>query len=254
MAIFIEENYMQPSTTSAQALQQLQGFQASEQSPDQILNSQESTLGVPQEQQQVSGLRQAITNTTNLLNQVAPSVYGRTENSLVTDAQATRQIGNESAPIQSKLAGLNTSEGNAASDLNTNLSRAGTLASLQAQGQTSKEASLKDIYSALYGQEQDAQAEADKQRQLADSEKPSSSGSGGLSASDILKQNQASQQAQDVNGAKADLDKLVGKDGYVSPQTYAAVAKQWVAAGYSLKDFSNYFAQYKNPQNPYYSI
>lgn len=247
-------------TTSADALSQLESYQNTEKAPQDILSGQETALGVPQAQQQVSGLRQAITNTTNLLSQVAPSVYGRTQNSLVTSAQAGRQIQNEEAPIQTKLSGLNTAEGNAASDLNTNLSRAGTLASLESEGQNTKESNLKDLYSALYGQEQDkakaasdAAAQAEQAREFNVSQS-SKGANGGLSASEALKQSQAQAQTQDVNAAKADMDKLVGKDGYVSPQTYAAVAKNWVAAGYSLKDFSNYFAQYKNPQNPYYSI
>lgn len=179
---------MPPATTSGQALQQLQSYQGTEKAPDQILQGQEQALGVPQAQQQVSGLRQAITNTTNLLNQVAPSVYGRTENSLVTDAQATRQIGNEQAPIQTKLGGLNTSYDNANSDLETNLSRAGTLAGLEAQGQTSKESSLKDIYSALYGQEQDAAKMAEQQREadLSASTARATSSGGGIDLGSLI--------------------------------------------------------------------
>lgn len=236
-------------TTSADALSQLESYQNTEKAPSDILSGQETALGVPGQQQQVSGLRQAITNTTNLLNQVAPSVYGRTQNSLVTTAQAGRQIGNEEAPIQSKLSGLNTAEGNAASDLNTNLSRAGTLASLEEQGQSTKESNLKDLYTALYGQEQDAQAEADKQRSLADSEKPTSSGSGGSSSSTTPSATQG-----DIATSRGDLIKSVGSDGFVSPQTYAQVALQWANAGYSLADFNKNFAKYKNPHNPNYTI
>lgn len=245
---------------SATALANLQSFQGSEKAPQDILTGQENTLGVPQAQQQVSGLRQAITNTTNLLNQVAPSVYGRTANSLVTTAQAGRQIQNESAPIQTKLSGLNTAEGNASSDLNTNLSRAQALASLEQSGQQTKEANLMDIYKAIYGQEQDAksaaleQAKLDEQKREANLSASSRSSGGGLSASQSLSESKAQQQTSTANKIQSNLDKVVGKDGYVSPQSYAAASKDWTQAGYSIKDFNNYFAQYKNPQNPYYAI
>lgn len=144
------------ATTSSQALQNLQSFQSGEQSPDQILSSQEQSLGVPQAQQQVSGLRQAIQNTTNLLNNVAPSVYGRTQNSLETNAQANANIANEQAPISTKLSQQNTDYSNQESDLQNLLSQSGTLAGLKAQGQSGQEALLQGIYQDLYGQESDS--------------------------------------------------------------------------------------------------
>lgn len=168
-----------PATTSAQALANLQSFQSSEQSPDQILTGQEQQLGIPQAQQQVQGLRGAIQNTTNLLGQVAPSVYGRTQNSLETNAQATRQIGNEEAPISATLDKQNTDYGNQESDLQTLLSRAGTLAGLKAQGQSGQEALLQSIYGDLYGQESDAAKLAEQAREANLS--ASSSGGGGIS-------------------------------------------------------------------------
>lgn len=240
---------------SGSALANYQNFTSSMQSPDQVLSGQEQQLGVPGEQQQVSGLRQAITNTTNLLQQVAPSVYGRTQNSLVTNAQAGRQIQNESAPIQTKLSGLNTAEGNAASNLNANLSRAQSLASLKSSGQSSQQAALLDLYKTALSSEQNKAQQDEAAREFnASLSAKSSSGSGGLTASESLKQSQAASQTQTVQQIKGALDGVTGRDGYVSPQDYAAAAKDWTQAGYSLNDFKNYFAQYKNPQNPYYSI
>lgn len=145
-----------PATTSAQALQNLQSFQGSEKSPTDLLQSQEQSLGVPQAQQQVSGLRSAIQNTTNLLNQVAPSVYGNTQNSLVTDAQANQQIQNRQAPLNSQLNTEGTQYTNAESDANNAQSQADTLAQLEATGQSGQEAYLQQIYQNLYGQESDA--------------------------------------------------------------------------------------------------
>lgn len=179
------------ATTSAQALQNLQSFQGSMKNPADILTGQEQSLGVPQAQQQVSGLQQAIQNTTNLLNNVSPSVYGRTQDSLETDAQANREIQNESAPIQTTLGKQNTDLGNDQTNLQSLLGQAGTLAGLSAQGQTAQEGYLEDIYKNLYGQEQDQAAQAFQQQQLAEQEreanqKSSSSSGGGLDLSSLL--------------------------------------------------------------------
>lgn len=157
-----------PATTSAQALQNLQSFQGSEQSPQALLQGQEQSLGVPQAQQQVSGLRSAIQNTTNLLNQVAPSVYGNTQNSLVTDAQANQQIQNRQAPLNSQLNTEGTQYTNAESDANNAQSQADTLAGLEAQGQAGQEGYLQNIFSDLSGQEQQSAANALDQQKLAE--------------------------------------------------------------------------------------
>lgn len=174
---------MQPASNSTQALANLQQFQSGLQKPEDILTGQEQQLGVPQAQQQVQGLRGAIQNTTNLLNNVAPSVYGRTQNSLETNAQASRNIQNEQAPLSATLDKQNTDYGNQESDLQNLLSRAGTLSSLKAQGQDSQLGYLKDIYSALYGQEQDSAKMAEQQREFDATQATSraSSGGGGIS-------------------------------------------------------------------------
>src|ERR1039458_10219473 len=145
------------ATTSQQALGGLQSFQGSMQSGSDMLKSDQQALGVPQAGQEVSGLRQAITNTTNLLNQVAPSVYGRTGGSLVTDAQATKQIGNEQAPLNTQLNKENTDAGNAATNYQDLLSQATTQANLDQTGQQNKLTGLEGIYNSLYGQEKDAE-------------------------------------------------------------------------------------------------
>lgn len=170
---------MNPATTSAQALQNLQQFQSGMQKPEDILTGQEQQLGIPQAQTQVQGLRGAIQNTTNLLNNVAPSVYGRTQNSLETNAQASRNIQNEQAPLSATLDKQNTDYGNQENDLQNLLSRAGTLSTLKAQGQDSQLGYLKDIYSALYGQEQDSAKMAEQQREFDAAQATSRASSGG---------------------------------------------------------------------------
>lgn len=155
---------MQP-TTSSQALSNLQSFQQGMQKPEDILNSQEQALGVPAATQQVQGLRGAIQNTTTMLNNVAPSVYGRTQNSLETNAQANANIANEQAPISANLNKENTDYTNQESDLQNLLGKAGTLASLKTQGQDSQLGYLQNIYNDLYGSEQDSAKLAEQARE-----------------------------------------------------------------------------------------
>jgi hypothetical protein len=160
---------MNPNT-SAQALSNLQQTQAQSQDPNSILSGQRQQLGVNAAQDTVTGLRGAINNTTQLLKQVAPSVMGRTGNSLVTNAQATKQISNEQAPISQNLTEQNTQYGQASQDLSELQQRAQEAASGIYQGQQDKLSYAQNLYNTLYKQEQDAQtarqADADRQESI----------------------------------------------------------------------------------------
>lgn len=158
---------MQP-TNSADALSQLQQFQSSAKNPQDILAAQQQQLGVNAAQQNVSGLQGAIANTTKVLNNVAPSVMGRTGNSLVTSAQANNQIVNQQAPVSQQLNTQNTALGQAEQTYGTEESQAENAANLAYQGQQGQESYLQNIYNALYQKEQDAAAAAYQQQQLAE--------------------------------------------------------------------------------------
>lgn len=133
-------------------------------SPEADLQEQQQNLGVTAAQGQVSGLRGAIANTTSLLNQVAPSVMGRTANSLVTSAQADQQIGNEQAPLNTQLNTENTQYSNANQDYTNLEQRAESLANADETGQQNQESYLQNIYNNLYTQEQNSAASAEQQR------------------------------------------------------------------------------------------
>lgn len=163
-------------TTSSDALNQLQTQESQSQNPNDILSSQKQQLGVDSAQQTVNGLQGAINNTTKLLQQVAPSVMGRTGNSLVTQGQATRQIENEQAPISTNLGNEETQYNQAGQNLNQLQSQAQQAASGIYQGQQDKIGYLQNIYNSLYGKEQDtakqaadAQAAAVQQKQFEES-------------------------------------------------------------------------------------
>lgn len=180
-------------TTSSDALTQLQQFQGSAQKPEDILSGSRAALGVNSAQDTVTGLRGAIQNTTKLLNQVAPSVMGRTGNSLVTAAQANRIIQNEQQPISANLTQETGDLGNATQDLGRLSDQALQEANLKIGGQNDKTSYLQNIYNTLYKKEQDAetakQAELDRQEQtrqfnadLASKNSANSSNTSGLAA------------------------------------------------------------------------
>lgn len=166
---YFVEKTMNPAN-SQEALAQLQQTQAQTQNPNDILAGQRQQLGVNAAQDTVTGLRGAINNTTKLLKQVAPSVMGRTANSLVTNAQATKQIGNEQAPIAQNLAEQGSEYNQAASDLDRLESRAGQAASGIYQSQQDRQSYAQNLYNTLFAREQAAeatrQAEIDRQEQI----------------------------------------------------------------------------------------
>lgn len=154
------------ASTSTQALSDLQSFQSGMTKPTDAYQQAGQQLGVPAARQQVQGLRGAINSTTSLLQQVAPSVMGRTQNSLVTSAQAGRQIQNEQAPIQTDLARENQDYTGASQDYNTLLNQANTQAGANLQGQQGQLSYLQQLYQTLSGNEQKAQDFAEQQRQF----------------------------------------------------------------------------------------
>lgn len=152
------------ATTSQQALQDLQKYQSSRKSAQDILSERETSLGTPTSQQRLVGLRGAISNTENLLKGVDPSVSGRTQGSLVTEAQKQRLISLEREPIAGQLSDQNRALGDETANYNTLSARALQDAQLSIADQESRQNSLQGIYSTLYQQEQDAAAKAAQER------------------------------------------------------------------------------------------
>lgn len=55
-----------------------------------------------------------------------------------------------------------------------------------------------------------------------------------------------------VSALARELAGMAGRDGYVSPQTYAEGRREWVSAGFSSKSYDDYFSGFKNPKNQNY--
>lgn len=168
---------------SQQALGQLQTAQQTAQNPQSFLASQQQALGVPAQQEAVQGLRGAISNTTKLLNNVAPSVTGRAANSLVNAGAAQRIIANEQAPIAANLQTQGQQYSQSAQDLADLQNKALQQAQLQYQGQQDQVSYLQNLYNTLYAREQDAANRALQEKKLrAESAAASGYGLGGGSA------------------------------------------------------------------------
>lgn len=219
-------------TTSADALSQLQQYQGSLQTPQQALDAAKGTLGVNGAQATATGLQGAIQNTTNLLGRVAPSVYGRTQQSLVTDAGASRQIANESAPLQSQLEKEGTDYTNANDTYKTLLGEAQSQADSTLGEQQNRQNYLQTIYNDLYGKETDAAKLAEQSREADLSAKASSSsGLSGALGSLLGSGASASNPADAVKSqaATAVNNLLKTKNNQTIAQTVQAISK---SAGY----------------------
>lgn len=178
-------NPTQTPTTSDEALQQLNSYQNGLQTPQQALTAAQGQYGTQQAQQTVQGLRQAIQNTTSMLNNVAPSVQGRTGNSLVTSAQANQIINNEQAPISNELAGQNTAYSNANDDYQKDEAESEAAANDTLTGQQSQLGYLQNIYNDLYTKEKDASDLAEQQRESDAATKAASGGGISLGGSSL---------------------------------------------------------------------
>lgn len=97
--------------------------------------------------------------------------------------------------------------------------------------------------------ERKLQQEQEQARQQMALARASSRGGGGGGGRAPSKQEVYSQAAGALR-AQLVADKLIGRDGYVSPQTYSQMRREWGAAG--LVDFDRYFGGYKNPNNKNY--
>jgi hypothetical protein len=117
--------------TSAEVAQQLAKYDANKKSSADVLNSAMTQFGVPEIRQRVAGLRTTLGNTENALNNVDPSVTGRTSRSLVTEAQRSRIVNKEREPIAAQYG----QQSRALGDESANLSEQSRAAQMLAEGQ-----------------------------------------------------------------------------------------------------------------------
>lgn len=236
---YLPKNIM---ASSQELLGQLQSFQATRRKPQDILAEQENKLGVSGVRQRQAGLRGAIQNTENLLGAVDPSVTGRTSNSLVTEAQRTKMVANERAPIAEQF----TEQSRALEGESANLAELGRQASTAAQlaigADDQQQNYLQSLYSSTYQQEKDERDRQEQVRQFnenlalqkaaeARATRAASSGGGlyGLGSGGGAQAPQSSGQSNEKQRAQADVNNLLAKDGKRIQSEYEAIKK---SAGY----------------------
>jgi hypothetical protein len=127
--------------------------------PTQIYNDAMNTLGVPDARTRVTGLQKALTDNENLINNVDPSVTGRTQNSLVTEAQRSRLVSMEKQPLLTAHGKMGTDYGYATSNLGQLLGEATTRTGLATEAYKSKRESLAGLLAAAIQREQEAAAQ-----------------------------------------------------------------------------------------------
>lgn len=153
---------------SQQLATQLAQYDANRKGSADVLNEAMGKYGVPEIRSRVSGLRTTLTNTENALNAVDPSVTGRTQGSLVTEAQRSKQVANERAPIAEQYGAFSRS----LADTQSNLSDQERAAQLLAQGQLNDYEAGRSALSSRYTlaldreNEQRRREEADRAYQL----------------------------------------------------------------------------------------
>jgi hypothetical protein len=64
----------------------------------------------------------------------------------------------------------------------------------------------------------------------------------------------AQQRQTDANALYTQLQKVAGRDGFISPADYAKGLSLWNSAGYTQKDFDAIFAGLRNPNNKHYKL
>lgn len=154
--------------TSAEILGQLQSFQSGRRKPQDVLAEQENKLGVSGVRQRQAGLRGAIQNTENLLKQVDPSVTGRTSGSLVSEAQRTKMVANERAPIADQFSEQSRALEGETANLADLSSSARTAAQLAISADDQQQNYLQSLYQTTYQQERDAEEKARREREYAE--------------------------------------------------------------------------------------
>lgn len=241
---------MQPATTSSQALQNLQQFSSAAQSPQQLISGANQSLGVDAAQQQVSGLQKAIGQTTNLLNQVAPSVMGRTANSLVTSGQANNQIAQQSAPIQTNLQNDTSAYNQANTDYANKEQQAQQLVNAEQTGQSNQQSYLQGIYNDLYTAEQNQAQQAEAQREFNTSQAnalKSASGSGVIPIGPGSGVSSSANQPSNRDAYNGALTSLAGTLSSANHPTYeqavSSLVNEFGGKGISPQEIGSYLYQ-----------
>lgn len=241
--------------TSAELAGQIAEYDRNKVTSTDALNEALGQFGVPEIRKTVGGLRTTISNTTNALKNVDPSVTGRTQGSLVTEAQRQKQVSNERAPIAGQLGEQTSALTDQDRSLQEALGQATTQSTNKVNDYVRGRQNLQSQYDTTYQREQ-AEAEAQRQREAeaqrraeADREYNYRAQQDAISnrlASSKGSSSAAAPQQSLQSVISGGLAGATGSDGKVSPKTWNQAYQKWVGEGRNGMEFINSFGNFVN--------
>lgn len=237
---------MSAATDAAKA--SLQSYQAL--GSDAAMTAADTKYDVAGSQTRLSALKGLVGNLQTSVEAVDPSVTGRTAGTFTTEGQRSALISKERQPILGELGkqqGALTSE---QGDLTQKQTLATAMASALLNDDKAKYQRLLDQYNASSAQ--DAQEEQRRQYEatLAENRRQfdvtAAQNAKNAAAASAAKSSSGGQ-GQIVSQLNSALSNAAGRDGYVSPQAYAAAKRDWLSQGLSSAAFDSTFAAYRNP-------
>lgn len=195
-------------------------------------------------QDAINQLTQSIQDQTGQINQLYSQQLGGNFSGLQGNdlgqmfSRANQQQGIVEQTRANKLGEITAAQTNADIEYGTGI------ANLTPKYQSLESAYANDAYGAAAKAEQD-QANKDRDYALSVAKFKQSSSTANQSAATTAAKGKA------ADTLRTQLNKMSGRDGYVSPYDYSAAKREWQAAGYSAGEFESIFSGLKNPKTKY---
>src|SRR5690606_30305321 len=154
--------------SSANYLKQYQDFTNNRLTPEAYVKKYSAELGADKAKESVAAARGVVRSTQDTLKAVPDSVSGRTSGSLVTDAQRSRLVRNEVAPLNEALAGQSEAYNDANVDYKDILSQVQNRTALGLQGDETRANSVMELYKAAAQKEKEEEERRRWEAQLAE--------------------------------------------------------------------------------------
>lgn len=152
--------------TAADAAAQLESFNKTRVNPEAALTTAESKYGVGALQTQLDSLRSLSSNLKRGVDNVDPSVTGRTQGSLVTEAQRSAIVNNERQPLVKQFNEVGGQIGDTSSQYQNATGLASNYSNTLMQNDSQKYSELFGQYTTLSEQERAAAQAAEQKRQF----------------------------------------------------------------------------------------
>lgn len=235
------------STATDAAKSALTGYQSLDSTT--AMNNANTQYDVGGSQTRLSALKGLVGNLQSSVEAVDPSVTGRTTGTFTTEGQRQALVSKERAPILTDLNKQQSAYSDEQGTLNQKQTLSAQMASALLSDDKAKYQRLLDQYNAST-----AQDAADEQKRQYNETMAENKRQYDLTAAAAAKTAAAGKapssgqvQSSAISALSGSLKNAAGRDGYVSPQTYAAAKRDWIDQGYSSAAFDSTFAAYRNP-------